>query len=154
MMEHDPIDGVPIPRLTLIKTYRISAPVGCHHCQDAPCVAACPQSALYSSEGVVGIRQERCIGCSNCVLACPFGAVEITSSARTVSRDGFEYEIGRKPVVIKCDLCVNRADGPACVRACLTNALGYVDEDRIETLSRSKQRAAAEVTELVAGVTL
>jgi electron transport protein HydN len=149
MMEHDPIDGVPVPRLTLVKTYRISAPVGCHHCQDAPCAAACPQNALYISDEMVKIRQDRCIGCSSCILACPFGAVDVVPSNTTVSGGAFEYRAARKPVVIKCDLCETREDGPACIRACLTDALAYVDGEQMERLSRKKQHAAAQAADMV-----
>jgi electron transport protein HydN len=148
MMEHDPVDGVPIPRLTLVKTYWVSAPVGCHHCQDAPCAAACPQNALYRDEDAVRVRQERCIGCSSCVLACPFGAIDIVPSTQTVQRGGFTYRAVPVPVVIKCDLCVSRSEGPACVKACLTNALDYVDEDQIKKITRKKRYAAVQAAEL------
>ncbi|MDR1082663.1 MAG: 4Fe-4S dicluster domain-containing protein [Coriobacteriales bacterium] len=147
MMEHEPVDGVPIPRLTLIKTYKISAPVGCHHCQDAPCASACPQNALYINDEMVNIRQDRCIGCSSCILACPFGAIDIVSASRTVSHGKFEYRAAHKPVIIKCDLCTTREDGPACIKACLTDALSYIDEEKMEKLSREKQYAAAQATE-------
>jgi electron transport protein HydN len=150
MMGHEPVDGVPIPRLALIKTLTISAPVGCHHCQDAPCARACPQNALYISDGMVKIRQERCIGCSSCVLACPFGAVDIVSSSQELAYNGLGYRVAQKPVIIKCDLCTDRPEGPACIASCLTNALEYVDEDQIERLSRKKQVAAAQLAELVA----
>jgi electron transport protein HydN len=153
MMEHDPIDGVPIPRLTLVKTYRVSAPVGCHHCQDAPCAAACPQKALYVSDEIVKIRQDRCIGCSSCILACPFGAIDIVSASKMVTRGKFEYRVARKPVIIKCDLCAAREkEGPACIRACLTDALSYIDEDEMKKLIREKQRVAAQAREPVSSI--
>jgi Fe-S-cluster-containing hydrogenase component 2 len=152
MMEHDPVDGVPIPRLTLVKTYKVSMPVGCHHCQDAPCASVCPQRALYISDGTVKIRQERCIGCSSCVLVCPFGAIDIVPSTRTVQRGGFTYRAARVPVVVKCDLCASRSEGPACVQACLTDALDYVDEDQIKQITRTKRHAAVQAVELAATV--
>ena len=43
---HDAPGDVAVPRLTLVTTRTVSAPVGCHHCADAPCVAACPTKAL------------------------------------------------------------------------------------------------------------
>lgn len=74
---HDAPGDVAVPRLTLVTTRTVSAPVGCHHCADAPCVAACPTGCLYADDDHVGVIKEKCIGCRNCVLACPYGAVDI-----------------------------------------------------------------------------
>ena len=49
----------------------------CLFCYDAPCVAACPTGCLYADDDHVGVIKEKCIGCRNCVLACPYGAVDI-----------------------------------------------------------------------------
>lgn len=76
---HDAPNDVAVPRLTLVTTRAISAPVGCHHCAEAPCVDACPTGCLFSDDSHVGVRPDTCIGCRNCVLACPYGAVEIVT---------------------------------------------------------------------------
>ena len=85
---------------------------GCMHCTDAACVKVCPSGALYYTEyGTVGIRHERCIGCKECVAACPF---EIPRYDRATDK------------VYKCDLCFERLKSnqlPACVLSCPTGAL-------------------------------
>ena len=57
-----------------------SMPTVCMHCEDpvAPCAEVCPTDAiLVTADGVVQeAAKERCIGCANCVHACPFGVPE------------------------------------------------------------------------------
>ena len=89
-------------------------PAICHHCDPAPCIAACiPQAMHRASENgaVTNLGGERdCIACSMCVMACPFGVI-----ARAPAPDG-------RIMALKCDLCPGR-DVPACVAACPTGAL-------------------------------
>ena len=104
---------------------------GCMHCTDAACVKVCPSGALYYSDlGTVGIITERCIGCKECVAACPF---EIPRYDRVTDK------------VYKCDLCLSRIRAdlpPACVKACPTGALTFGDRDDMI------RRAYARVKEL------
>ena len=109
-----------------------ACPMQCQHCEDAPCLEACPSGALRraAENGPVLVDADRCIGCKFCVMACPFGAIEM-------SRDG--------RAVVKCDLCIERTQAgkePACVSACPTGALALVD---IEEYNRRKRRAAAKM---------
>ena len=47
----------------------------CMHCEDPTCARVCPADATkQTEEGIVqSALKPRWIGCSNCVLACPFG---------------------------------------------------------------------------------
>ncbi len=107
-----------------------AVPVHCQHCQDPACVRACPTGAVYrkgDSEPVL-VDNKRCIGCRMCVQACPFGVITVD---------------GQGKGVLKCDLCIERlAQGqePACVHACPTNALRFVDEHEA---NRDKRRKTA-----------
>lgn len=99
-------------------------PLYCHHCADAPCKKACPVEAIYrNKEGVVLIEEEECIGCKECVEACPFGAMQFDS---------------RKERAVKCDLCLERlrnGNDPACVKVCPTQCIVFGD---VETLLDQK----------------
>jgi carbon-monoxide dehydrogenase iron sulfur subunit len=91
-------------------------PVQCRHCEDAPCLDACPAGALYRDpEGLVLVHDERCIGCWMCIMVCPFGAPQ-------------PFRHFRK--VLKCDRCKGM-DGPYCVESCPTQALMLVDSEEI-----------------------
>ena len=47
----------------------------CNHCQEAPCVRVCPTKATFKREdGIVLMDFHRCIGCSFCIAARPYGS--------------------------------------------------------------------------------
>ena len=47
----------------------------CNHCEEPVCVRVCPTKATFkNAQGVVGMDMHRCIGCRNCMAACPYGA--------------------------------------------------------------------------------
>ena len=51
-------------------------PTLCNHCENAPCVKACPTSAMHIAEGeIVMHNPEICIGCKTCKAACPYGVI-------------------------------------------------------------------------------
>lgn len=116
------------PRLRVYKEARISAPAVCHQCENAACMNACPTGALVKKNGMIMPIETRCIGCKSCVLACPFGAIEIAGVAAS-----------RHVSVLKCDMCLHDTNGPACVRTCPTNALSIMTPQRLQSLMKQKQ---------------
>jgi len=103
-------------------------PTVCMHCEDpvAPCAQVCPVLAIaVTPDGVVQQADpSRCIACSNCVYACPFGVPKMDVGARLMK---------------KCNLCYDRtAQGqqPWCAQACPTQALWYGD---YETFVRTRK---------------
>jgi formate dehydrogenase iron-sulfur subunit len=91
-------------------------PVYCHHCAKPPCREACPVEAIFRNEkGVVLIKEESCIGCRECVTACPFGAMQFDDT---------------KDTAVKCDLCLERiqeGQAPACSLICPTRCIDWGD---------------------------
>ncbi len=119
------------PRIKVVRTESVTTVVTCHHCEDAPCLRSCPEGAIFYREGTVQIDQSRCIGCKNCMMSCPFGVMEVIAKPATKTFAGVEIITGMKAQAHKCDLCVDRTNGPACVEACPTSALRVVDEASI-----------------------
>lgn len=100
----------------------------CFHCDDPTCAEVCPADAI--KKGVDGIVQSalkaRCIGCSNCVLACPFGIPKIVP----------EYQ-----QMMKCNMCYDRTSvgkRPMCATVCPSQALAYVRPEDIARDRREK----------------
>jgi len=48
----------------------------CNHCENPPCVRACPTQATFkrAHDGIVMMDMHRCIGCRFCMAACPYGS--------------------------------------------------------------------------------
>jgi Fe-S-cluster-containing dehydrogenase component len=109
-------------------------PVLCNHCDNPPCVRACPTEATFKAKnGIVMMDFHRCIGCRFCMAACPFGA----RSFNFRDPEPFIPEVNKKfprrtkGVVEKCNFCAERlAVGkmPACVEAS-GGALAFGDLD-------------------------
>jgi carbon-monoxide dehydrogenase iron sulfur subunit len=105
----------PLPRLRVEPTGTQNGfPIQCRHCDDAPCLDACPSGALYRDpEGLVLVHDERCIGCWMCIMVCPFGAPK-------------PFRHFRK--MLKCDRCKGM-ETLYCVESCPTSALVLVDSE-------------------------
>ena len=86
------------------------------------------------------------MGCKNCMIACPFGAMEIVTVERLerVVCGTSDHTVRVKKVEAqKCDLCITQDEGPACVRVCLTKALRLVDQQVMSVAMKSRQEDAA-----------
>jgi phenylacetyl-CoA:acceptor oxidoreductase subunit 1 len=124
-------------------------PVACMHCANAPCERVCPTTATRKrADGLVTIDYDLCIGCGNCIMACPYDARSIVHDAR--------YAFGERPiasesarcdprqlgVATKCTFCKDRIDEaartgqvpgrdpavtPACVNSCISGAMHFGD---------------------------
>lgn len=95
-------------------------PVYCHHCAKAPCKEACPVAAIFrNDQGIVLIDPDRCIGCRECLLACPFGAMQFEDN---------------QEIAVKCDLCMDRLavnNLPACMGICPTGCIRFGGQQNI-----------------------
>jgi Fe-S-cluster-containing dehydrogenase component len=96
----------------------------CNHCENPPCVRACPTQATFKreSDGIVFMDFHRCIGCRFCMAACPFGArsFNFRDPRPFIPKINPEFPTRMKGVVEKCNFCAERlAVGklPACVEA-------------------------------------
>lgn len=136
-------------------------PVLCNHCQDAPCVEACPTGASFKREdGVVMVDYDQCVGCRACVVSCPYQQrtyfdEKLKEAEYFPGQGKTEFElIGEKlypfqeGTVIKCNFCAERIDGgiqkgltpgeddeatPSCVIACPVGARTFGDLDDPES---------------------
>ena len=91
-------------------------PVTCMHCQDPPCVDACPTGAIFKRmDGIVILVPSLCNGCEACLTACPYEVIR-WDEAMGIAR--------------KCHLCAHRIDQglePFCVICCEGQAMHFGD---------------------------
>ncbi|MFN3276819.1 MAG: 4Fe-4S dicluster domain-containing protein [Paracoccus hibiscisoli] len=105
---------------------------GCMHCEDPGCLKACPApgAIVQYSNGIVDFIHDNCIGCGYCVTGCPFDIPRISQT------DHKSY---------KCTLCSDRVavgQGPACAKACPTQAIVFRHQGRHEGPCRDPDRGS------------
>jgi tetrathionate reductase subunit B len=113
---------------------RIMIPMSCQHCEDAPCIKACPCGALHKGAGgSVQVNYDACSGHASCKDACPYGAIYIDPVANQA---------------VKCHNCTHRVAEsmePACVATCPSDALTFGDlNDPASKISRMKTELESE----------
>jgi molybdopterin-containing oxidoreductase family iron-sulfur binding subunit len=118
----------------------------CNHCENPPCVRACPTKATFKrNDGIVLMDFHRCIGCRFCMAACPYGSrsFNFRDPRPFIKMQNPKFPTRMKGVVEKCNFCAERlAVGkiPACVEAS-ENALTFGDledpDSKVRELLRS-----------------
>jgi len=94
---------------------RMNISMACNHCDNPVCMKGCPTKAYtkHAEYGAVLQDPETCFGCGYCTWVCPYNAPQLDPVEGKVS---------------KCNMCVDRLEvglKPACVSACLGNALNF-----------------------------
>ncbi|MEH6584210.1 MAG: 4Fe-4S dicluster domain-containing protein, partial [Halioglobus sp.] len=104
------VEGGTYPNFT-----RMNISMACNHCDDPVCLKGCPTRAYtkHPEYGAVIQDPDICFGCGYCTWVCPYNAPQLDPVAGQVE---------------KCNMCVDRLEvglKPACVSACLGNALNF-----------------------------
>ena len=129
--------------------HRSFLPVACMHCANPPCEDVCPTSATKKrNDGLVTIDYDLCIGCANCIMACPYEARSIVHESRfaygskPIASEAARFDPDRLGVATKCTFCKDRIDlaertgqvpgrdpevTPACVNSCISGAMYFGD---------------------------
>ncbi len=107
----------------------------CNQCAHAPCVVACPTTAMFKrADGIVDFDKSICIGCKACMAACPYDAIFINPEDHSAE---------------KCNFCAHRIDmglEPACVVVCPVEAILVGDmNDPASKVAQVVQREAVNV---------
>ena len=108
---------------------RMNISMACNHCDDPVCLKGCPTLAYtkHTEYGAVLQDPDTCFGCGYCTWVCPYNAPQLDPVKGQVS---------------KCNMCVDRLEvglKPACVSACVGNALDFgVVEDIPENREQAK----------------
>jgi len=115
----------------------ICLPITCRHCDPAPCAEECPTEAISRDleTGAMVIDYDECISCEQCLMACPFGAMQLSSGGD----------------VIKCDLC---GGDPLCVKFCKprpANSSSFMANPRASALQFVDPSEATRTKRLMQG---
>ncbi len=110
-------------------------PKTCQHCEDAPCIKAAKNGAIYRREdGIVIIDPEKAVGQTGLVAACPYGSIYLNEE---------------KQLPQKCTFCAHLVDDgwkePRCAQSCPMSCMHFGDRD--DPQSAVSKFLAAESTE-------
>jgi anaerobic dimethyl sulfoxide reductase subunit B (iron-sulfur subunit) len=100
------------PKVQGDKVFQYFNPIACMHCLDAPCIPACPCSAIYKDveTGIILVDEAKCTGCEVCRTVCPFDAPQFFDGKLKL-----------------CDLCFHRQkegkSQTACEAVCPAGAI-------------------------------
>ena len=140
---HEGVENPSLSRIQIIQNSFESFPDDvtieqCRQCVDPACVRVCPEDALRANARYGNVRMvdpTKCIGCGECIEACPY-----TPSRPVVASDERfdDDQKGRK-----CDLCANTpyhwdsaGGGPdgkqACVEVCPVGAIKFTKKIPIQ----------------------
>jgi formate dehydrogenase iron-sulfur subunit len=115
---------------TPAEPFQLTVTTACHHCVDPACMNGCPVNAYDKDPktGIVRHLDDQCIGCSYCILKCPYDVPKYSK---------------KRGIVRKCDMCSSRlavGEAPACVQACPNEAIriAIVDKEQIATQRKQK----------------
>jgi len=114
-----------------------SAPVyrkiQCNHCNEPACLTSCFVNAYTKTkEGAVIYNSKVCVGCRNCMVACPFNI------------PAYSYSSAFDPMVKKCIFChetrLKQGQPPACVAGCPQEALTFGHRASLIKIARERMR--------------
>ena len=111
---------------------RLNISMACNHCDDPVCLKGCPTRAYtkFAEYGAVLQDPDICFGCGYCTWVCPYNAPQLNPVKGEVS---------------KCNMCVDRLEvglKPACVSACVGNALDF---GVIENIPDNREQAKISI---------
>lgn len=109
---------------------RFFLPMMCNHCEDAPCIKACPNKAIITKDnGLVDILKDKCTGYQLCANACPYGAIYLNPDTDP-DENVEDYPSRMVLKADKCNFCEERLEEglePACSNTCPTDARIFGD---------------------------
>lgn len=105
--------------------------IQCNHCNEPACLTSCFVNAYKKTpEGAVIYNSKVCVGCRNCMIACPFHIPAYT------------YHSVLNPVIKKCIFCydtrLKEGRPPACVESCPQQVMTFGKRKDLMTIAKER----------------
>lgn len=109
------------------RTYDISIPRRCMHCDNPPCAKLCPFGVIEKTkEGAVAIDHNFCLGGAKCRDVCPWDIPQRQAGVGVYLK--LAPKLAGGGVMYKCDFCqdlIAKGEKPACVKSCPKEAIVF-----------------------------
>jgi len=107
--------------------------IQCNHCNEPACLTSCFVNAYKKTpEGAVIYNPKVCVGCRNCMIACPFHI------------PGYTYHSVLNPVIKKCIFCydtrLKEGRPPACVESCPQQVMTFGKRKELLKIAHERLR--------------
>lgn len=107
--------------------------IQCNHCNEPACLTSCFVNAYTKTpEGAVIYNSKVCVGCRNCMVACPFHI------------PGYTYDSVLNPVIKKCIFCydtrLKEGRPPACVESCPQQVMTFGKRKELMKIAHERIR--------------
>jgi formate dehydrogenase iron-sulfur subunit len=108
--------------------------IQCNHCNEPACLTSCFVNAYTKTkEGAVIYDSSVCVGCRNCMIACPYRI------------PAYAYSSAFNPVIRKCIFCYDTrlkyGRPPACVEACPQEVMTFGHRKNLVKIAHERIRA-------------
>ena len=105
--------------------------LSCMHCENPPCIPACPTGAISKQveNGIVLVDRAKCNGCKECLQACPYDVPQF-------DKDG---------IMQMCDYCTGISSSPVCTISCPAEALLYGKLEDLTELAGSRGKSIKHI---------
>lgn len=107
--------------------------IQCNHCNEPACLTSCFVNAYRKTpEGAVTYNDKVCVGCRNCMVACPFNI------------PAFSYSSAFNPIIKKCIFCydtrLKNGQAPACVEICPQQVMLFGKRQELIKIAHDRMR--------------
>lgn len=107
--------------------------IQCNHCNEPACLTSCFVNAYKKTpEGAVIYNDKVCVGCRNCMIACPFGI------------PAYSYSSAFNPIIKKCIYCydtrIKQGHVPACVESCPQQVMVFGNRQELLKIAHDRIR--------------
>lgn len=122
-----------ISRNKVMKIGSKIAPLQCMQCMSPSCLNVCPHDVIQHENHFIKLYEDKCVGCGCCSLVCSYGSIQMVEIEDAITKD-------KRHIALKCNLCYDLENGPACIAHCPTDAICIIDYEQYSKIINKREQ--------------